>query len=38
MNAIARLLGIKSTDEVDHIEMKFAAWWREVRPVLVLIV
>ena len=27
MNAIARLLGIKSTDEVDHIEMKFAAWW-----------
>ena len=38
MNAIARLLGIKSTDEVDHIEMKFAAWWSEGRPVLVLLV
>lgn len=38
MNAIARLLGIKSTDEIDHIEMKFAAWWSEGRPVLVLLV
>ena len=35
MNALARLLGIKSTDEIHDINLKFAAWWSEGRPVLV---
>ena len=38
MNAIARLLGIKATDEINEIDIKFAAWWSEGRPVLVLLV
>ena len=38
MNALARLLGIKSTDEIHDINLKFAAWWSEGRPVLVLLV
>ena len=38
MNALARLLGIKSTDEIHDINLKFAAWWSEGRPVLVFMV
>ena len=38
MNALARLLGIKSTDEIHDINLKFAAWWSEGRPVFVLLV
>jgi len=38
MNALARLLGIKSTDEIHEIDIKFAAWWSEGRPVLVVLV
>ena len=38
MNALARLLGIKSTDEIHQIDLKFASWWSEGRPVLVLLV
>ena len=38
MNALARLLGINSTDEIHEIDIKFAAWWSEGRPVLVVLV
>ena len=38
MNALSRLLGIGSTDEIHEIDIKFAAWWSEGRVVLVVLV
>ncbi|MEC9091373.1 MAG: hypothetical protein VX776_08190, partial [Planctomycetota bacterium] len=37
MKAFARLLGIESTNEIHDIDIKFAAWWSEGRPVLVVL-